>query len=187
MSFLLSRGGRKGPIICFVGLLLIFALYQLGIICGSMKYVPTAMMIAKEVSLSSRFFVIAARIRDVRCLDHSKIINLWFIYKCKISLKNFYKEFSYCFVLLLLYRDFDCYLLVWWIQNFNMHLCENLWLYKNSSLDSSTIWKIFVKNFPITPFYYCVVILNEFVIICFDVIISSVIDFSMKMRKLIIK
>lgn len=48
MSFLLSRGGRKGPIICFVGLLLIFALYQLGIICGSMKYVPTAMMIAKE-------------------------------------------------------------------------------------------------------------------------------------------
>lgn len=51
MSFLLSRGGRKGPIICFVGLLLVFALYQLGIICGSMKYVPTAMMVAKEVSL----------------------------------------------------------------------------------------------------------------------------------------
>ena len=50
MSFLLSRGGRKGPIICFAGLLLIFALYQLGIICGSMKYVPTAMMVAKEVS-----------------------------------------------------------------------------------------------------------------------------------------
>ena len=48
MSFLLSRGGRKGPIICFVGLLLVFALYQLGIICGSMKYVPTAMMVAKE-------------------------------------------------------------------------------------------------------------------------------------------
>lgn len=50
MSFLLSRGGRRGPIICFVGLLLVFALYQLGIICGSMKYVPTAMMVAKEVS-----------------------------------------------------------------------------------------------------------------------------------------
>ena len=48
MSFLLSRGGRKGPIICFAGLLLIFALYQLGIICGSMKNVPTAIMVAKE-------------------------------------------------------------------------------------------------------------------------------------------
>lgn len=55
MSFLLSRGGRKGPIICFVGILLIFALYQLGIICGSVKSVPTAMMVAKEVS-DSLFF-----------------------------------------------------------------------------------------------------------------------------------
>jgi len=32
-----------------VGLLLIFALYQLGIICGSTRYMPTAMMVSKEV------------------------------------------------------------------------------------------------------------------------------------------
>jgi hypothetical protein len=49
MSLLLSRGGRKGPIACLVALIFIFALYQLGIICGSTKYGPTAMMVSKEV------------------------------------------------------------------------------------------------------------------------------------------
>jgi len=49
MSLLLSRGGRKGPIACLIALIFIFALYQLGIICGSTKYAPTAVMVSKEV------------------------------------------------------------------------------------------------------------------------------------------
>lgn len=49
MSLLSSRGGRKGPIVCLVALLFVFALYQLGIFCGSAKYVPAAVMVGKEV------------------------------------------------------------------------------------------------------------------------------------------
>ncbi|EFN71301.1 Protein-tyrosine sulfotransferase [Camponotus floridanus] len=49
MLFLSSRSSRKGPIACLVGLLLLFALYQLGIICGSTRYMPTAVMVSKEV------------------------------------------------------------------------------------------------------------------------------------------
>lgn len=48
MSFLPSRGVRRAPIICFVALLFLFALYQLGIICGSSKE-PTSVMVTKEV------------------------------------------------------------------------------------------------------------------------------------------
>ncbi|KAL6427003.1 protein-tyrosine sulfotransferase [Cataglyphis hispanica] len=48
MLFLSSRSGRKGPIACLVGLLLLFALYQLGIICGSTRYIPAAVMVGKE-------------------------------------------------------------------------------------------------------------------------------------------
>lgn len=48
MSLLSSRAGRKGPILCFVALLFVFALYQLGIICGTDKNGPAVAMLAKE-------------------------------------------------------------------------------------------------------------------------------------------
>ncbi|XP_015595260.1 protein-tyrosine sulfotransferase isoform X3 [Cephus cinctus] len=48
MSLLSSRGGRRGPILCFLALLFVFGLYQLGLICGPSKDGPTSMMIAKE-------------------------------------------------------------------------------------------------------------------------------------------
>ncbi|KAI4498308.1 hypothetical protein M0802_006487 [Mischocyttarus mexicanus] len=48
MSLLSSRAGRKGPIFCFIALIFVFALYQLGIICGTDKTGPTVTMIAKE-------------------------------------------------------------------------------------------------------------------------------------------
>jgi len=51
-----SRSGRKGPIACLVGLLLIFALYQLGIICGSTRYMPAAVMVSKEVRTQTENF-----------------------------------------------------------------------------------------------------------------------------------
>ncbi|XP_024941166.1 protein-tyrosine sulfotransferase isoform X1 [Cephus cinctus] len=49
MSLLSSRGGRRGPILCFLALLFVFGLYQLGLICGPSKDGPTSMMIAKEI------------------------------------------------------------------------------------------------------------------------------------------
>lgn len=48
MSFLSSRAGRKGPIFCLVTLLFLFALYQLGIICGTDKNGSGITMIMKE-------------------------------------------------------------------------------------------------------------------------------------------
>lgn len=55
MSLLSTRGGRKGPIICFVALLFLFALYQLGIICAPSKDENSSVMVAREVSKSFCF------------------------------------------------------------------------------------------------------------------------------------
>ncbi|KAG7202057.1 hypothetical protein KM043_004735 [Ampulex compressa] len=55
MSLLNSRGARKGPILCLVTLLLVFALYQLGLICSPAKYVPNSAMVAKEKYLVGPF------------------------------------------------------------------------------------------------------------------------------------
>lgn len=55
MAFIFSRGpSRKGPCIFIFGLLFLLALYQLGIICSVPKE-PTAIMVAKDVSLFIRF------------------------------------------------------------------------------------------------------------------------------------
>ncbi|XP_044585287.1 protein-tyrosine sulfotransferase [Cotesia glomerata] len=48
MSLLLTRGGRKASILCFCVLLFLFALYELGIICGSNKDQISSMMVPKE-------------------------------------------------------------------------------------------------------------------------------------------
>ncbi|XP_015121957.1 protein-tyrosine sulfotransferase [Diachasma alloeum] len=48
MTFLPSRTPRKGTVLCFIALLFLFALYQLGVICGSGKDQGTTMMVARE-------------------------------------------------------------------------------------------------------------------------------------------
>lgn len=65
-----------------------------------MKYVPTAMMIAKEVSLS--FFVIAAR---VRCLDHPENFSNTHLYLWKpllyiIYIREIFLSSYFCIVIL---------------------------------------------------------------------------------------
>ncbi|XP_034950098.1 protein-tyrosine sulfotransferase [Chelonus insularis] len=48
MSLLLTRGARKGPVLCFCAFIFLFVLYELGIICGNHKDQPTSLMVAKE-------------------------------------------------------------------------------------------------------------------------------------------
>ncbi|KAK0178748.1 hypothetical protein PV327_007611 [Microctonus hyperodae] len=48
MSLLPSRGARRGPIICFVGLVFLVALYELGIICNPKKDQLAPIMVTKE-------------------------------------------------------------------------------------------------------------------------------------------
>lgn len=52
MSLLPSRGVRRGPILCFLALIFLFALYELGIICGT-KERPSSVMVAKEVTINN--------------------------------------------------------------------------------------------------------------------------------------
>ncbi|KAF7988860.1 hypothetical protein HCN44_007170 [Aphidius gifuensis] len=54
MSFLPSRS-RRTPVICFVALLFLIALYQLGIICGSNKEQPTSVMVTSEKYVMGEF------------------------------------------------------------------------------------------------------------------------------------
>lgn len=69
-----------------------------------MKYVPTAMMIAKEVSLS--FFVIAAR---VRCLDHPENFSNTHLYLWKPLLWIQEILFSSYFCIVILNEFITCF------------------------------------------------------------------------------
>ncbi|XP_011297346.1 protein-tyrosine sulfotransferase [Fopius arisanus] len=69
MTFLPSRTSRKGTVLCFIALLFLFALYQLGIICGSGKDQGTTMMVARETNNIATFYQVMDSAVAAFCLE----------------------------------------------------------------------------------------------------------------------